>query len=181
MELEIIKKDKRFSSADLYYKDGKCNRCYTEFRTYGTFAEIYHRARSTCKQCDGGYVYWEKNSHKVLRFFKRREKLKQKEKINYDNQNYITFETGEQMLKAIRSGSDLWSPSINKYVFLYNDRGAICFYNIDQKQAKKLRELAKQNDEYWGAFLGAGGRIYDEYSDALEYCNSIYNESWEMV
>ena len=94
-----------------------------------------------------------------------------------------SFSTPESMLKTIQDGIDLYSPSLCIYVFGYNDMGSICAYYITNDEAEKL----SQNDEYWGAYLGPGGQIYDtvewqkdcygdgEYEDmALEFCKDTY-------
>ena len=70
----------------------------------------------------------------------------------------MKFASPEQLLGYIQSGRDLYSPSEKTYVFVYNQDGSICTYdNISEEKASILME----QDEYWGAYLGCGGGIYD--------------------
>lgn len=78
------------------------------------------------------------------------------------------FNSGQKMYDFIESGGDLYSPSIETYVFVYNEEGSICVYTgIDSEYAKEL----DSGDEYWGAYLGwRGSAIYDttEYKKRVE-------------
>ena len=98
----------------------------------------------------------------------------------------MRFESWEAMYEHIAAGHDLWSPEMGTYVFVYNDRGAICTYNIDAQEAAKLNESCT---EYWGAMLGPGGYILDadEYRDidtecylapSHEFCKAFYDAEW---
>lgn len=71
------------------------------------------------------------------------------------------FSSANDMLEKIKV-NDYYNYITEEYVFTYNDRDSIAVYNIDKDEAKKLSKQAKENDEYWGAFLGPGGYIYDE-------------------
>lgn len=93
----------------------------------------------------------------------------------------MKFNSAEDMLEFIQDGNDLWSPSEGLYVFVYNEDGAICTYSIDITQAKELSLKAELYDEYWGAFLGWGGSIYDE-SQNLELCEVLYTvDDWRLT
>lgn len=77
----------------------------------------------------------------------------------------MKFQTAEQMLEYINKGNDLYSRQAEIYIFSYNDAGSVCTYNIDQGEAKRLAKQANDSDEnYWGAFLGVGGRIWNDPS-----------------
>ena len=100
----------------------------------------------------------------------------------------MRFESGKEMLDCIYD-TDLYNAEKEIYVFQYNEVGSIACYNISNKEAEKLRELSKENDgEYWGAFLGIGGYIYDDpeydgfeegdYSN-LDWCNDNFEGEWE--
>lgn len=101
----------------------------------------------------------------------------------------MKFETAEQMLDFINDGNDLYSRRAEVYVFSYNDAGSICTYNIDQDEAKRLSKQVNDSDEnYWGAFLGVGGNIWDDpthnsYNEGqatnLDCCKSLLEyEDW---
>ena len=101
----------------------------------------------------------------------------------------IPFSSGKEMLDAIQAGADLYSPTEGLYVFLYNGSGSICTYHgIDLEEAKELERKARQNEEYWGAFLGSqGSGIYDDPSyeyfspdqmSNLDWCESNYDKVW---
>lgn len=65
------------------------------------------------------------------------------------------FSSANDMLEKIKV-NDYYNHITEEYVFTYNDRDSIAVYNIDKDEAKKLSKQAKENDEYWGAFLGPG-------------------------
>lgn len=93
----------------------------------------------------------------------------------------MKFNSAEEMLEFIQDGNDLWSESAGLYVFVYNDAGSICTYNIDLTQAKELSLKAELYDEYWSAFLGWGGSIYDEPQN-LELCEKLYKvDDWRLT
>ena len=102
----------------------------------------------------------------------------------------MKFNSGKEMLDYIVDCSDLYSAEKDLYVFGYNNYGSIAVYNIYPNQAMKLRDMSEESGEYWGAFLGAGGSIYDDpryenfeegdYSN-LDWCNDNYEGEWEEV
>lgn len=99
----------------------------------------------------------------------------------------IEFQSGYDMLKQL-DVCDLYSPSQRQYVFSYNDRGAICVYYLTLKEAKALERKSRHMDEYWGAFLGCGGNIWDDPDDPyftpanghsnIDYCKEMYSCDW---
>lgn len=98
----------------------------------------------------------------------------------------MTFSSGKEMLEVIKSGTDLYNPEKELYVFCYNIVGSIVVYRVTNEDAEKL----KKEDEYWGAYLGIGGSIYDDpdyedYEDDdynnLDWCNDNYDGEWEDV
>ena len=105
----------------------------------------------------------------------------------------IKFDNAEDMLYTITGGTDLYCEDTETYVFLYNNEGSICVYRgIDKDEADKLEELAVADEEYWGAYLGAGGDIIDSdryYAEQgrerpkwaespIEWCERSYRENW---
>lgn len=84
------------------------------------------------------------------------------------------FSSANDMFEKIKV-NDYYNHITEEYVFTYNDRDSIAVYNIDKDEAKKLSKQAKENDEYWGAFLGSGGYIYDEPGN-FEWCENHFKE-----
>lgn len=98
----------------------------------------------------------------------------------------MTFNNGEEMLRYIQRGYDLYNTEKEIYVFEYNAYGSICYYHIDNETAEEL----KKEDDYWGAYLGVGGYIIDDPSyeffedgdeSNLDWCNDNYTGEWEDV
>lgn len=93
----------------------------------------------------------------------------------------MKFNSSKEMLDCIQEGKDFYNPTLELYVFKYNETGSLAYYNIDNEQAKELSRVAKEADEYWGSFLGAGGRIVDAYSKnsqtPIEWCDTVFQES----
>lgn len=82
----------------------------------------------------------------------------------------MKFDTAQEMLDYIQDDNechDLYSEKAEIYVFLYNDAGSIATYDINKIEAKELAKKVKYDkygEEYWGAFLGPGGKIWDDVS-----------------
>lgn len=98
----------------------------------------------------------------------------------------VRFKDAEEMLSSIQSGEDLYNKETEQYVFLYNGAGSIAVYDIEEQEADALIASSHAaGGEYWGAFLGVGGNIYDDpsyeyYSDEipsnLDYCKENYDK-----
>lgn len=90
----------------------------------------------------------------------------------------MKFNNGMEMYDYLTAGNDLYNTETGDYVFEYNDAHALCVYHLDKDEAKILAEKSKENDEYWGAYLGPEGVILD----ALEYNDDEhrYSENEEM-
>lgn len=97
------------------------------------------------------------------------------------------FSSPREMLEEIQAGTDLFCPDECLYVFLYSDDGAICSYRIGYWDALKLQDMAEEFDDYWGAFLGTGGSIYDDpshdgfnpkYASNMDFCEEYYRCEW---
>ncbi len=106
--------------------------------------------------------------------------LKDKEDTMYVTPEYcrktMSFEDGETMLEEINNGTDFYSPSAGVYVFSYNDKGAIAVYDVSVAEAEELiKKSNKADGEYWGAFLGVGGYVYDAYNDEETPATAITN------
>lgn len=104
---------------------------------------------------------------------------------------YYTFENGKEMLELIQSGIDLYHEGSDTYVFVYNDYGSICTYDIGSVKAYELSKQKKADGECWSAHLGWGGCIYDDPSHELyksgqqsnlDFCNENFDIGyWEVV
>lgn len=75
----------------------------------------------------------------------------------------IKFESPRHMYECIAEGNDLYSKELGIYVFVYNEAGALCYYNLSLQEVADILAKQKTADqyEYWGAFLGPGGYILD--------------------
>ena len=100
----------------------------------------------------------------------------------------LLFRNATEMMEALQN-RDLYSPTLELYIFAYNDIGSICCYNISPSEAATLeRKSREQQGEYWGAFLGPGGSIYDAPEHELfnpengisnlEFCKNLFSEDW---
>ena len=47
----------------------------------------------------------------------------------------MKFTSEEELLDCIRTGVDLYSPSLELYMFLYNEAGAVCTYSGFRQKA----------------------------------------------
>lgn len=111
--------------------------------------------------------------------------------ISKHSKEKIHFETAGEMLDLLQDGFDLYSPTIEKYVFLYNESGAIASYNIDNETAIRLsNEPSVLLGECWSGLLGPGGDIYFDEPDsslsnglctAMDFCVSFFEEDWILT
>lgn len=108
----------------------------------------------------------------------------------------MQFKNGKEMYEYLVNNGDLYSKSLETYVFAYNDADALCIYNVSEKEAVNLAKESKQREEKWSGLLGPGGYILDEpkydnfrYTDveedralylkpSLDFCNEQYQEEW---
>lgn len=96
----------------------------------------------------------------------------------------LQFSSGQEMLDLIIAGHDLYSAEKQLYVFCYNDVGSVAYYQLDLDEARELAQKpAVLKGEYWGAYLGIGGRICDDpsyelFTDGdfsnLDFCEEHY-------
>lgn len=87
----------------------------------------------------------------------------------------INFKSAEEMFDLLANKEiDLYNPELELYLFVYNENGAICTYGIDTATAKTLSAQSKETGDYWGAFLGIGGHIYDAPAN-MSLCEEIYS------
>lgn len=114
-----------------------------------------------------------------------------------DEERTIKFKNGlEMLLKITEQNLDLYNRELELYVFGYNEYGSIAAYHIENQGASRLAKKAAATHEYWSAFLGPGGAIYDSLAykqqneilaervsdEALEYCNSYFDKGvWVLA
>ena len=98
-------------------------------------------------------------------------------KIKKLEKKFLTFTSAEEMLEKLQT-TDMYNADTGEYVFLYSETGDICTYTLEEEEAKKLAQKTKEHHEYWGAFLGIGGRIWEaESGDNLEFCKTRFTDS----
>ncbi len=96
----------------------------------------------------------------------------------------IRFASAKEMFEYLQDVGDLYSPDERIYVFNYSESGALAVYRICELRAKELSRDSKKADEYWGAFLGPGGSIYDVPGEqcgvdyAMKFCEDWYKSEW---
>lgn len=89
----------------------------------------------------------------------------------------MKFNSAEGMYHYLCNNGDLYNPVKEVYMFQYNEDGAICCYSISEDHAAELAVKSIEDGEYWSAYLGIGGHIY-EAEEALEICNDFADENW---
>ena len=89
----------------------------------------------------------------------------------------MKFNSAEGMYHYLCNNGDLYNPVNETYMFQYNEDGAICCYSISEDHAAELAVKSIEDGEYWGAYLGTGGYIY-EAEKALEICSDFADENW---
>lgn len=55
----------------------------------------------------------------------------------------MKFKTWEEMYRYLENEGDLYNPLLELYVFLYNEAGALCTYNISEEKAMELSVKSK--------------------------------------
>ena len=82
----------------------------------------------------------------------------------------MKFNSAKEMLDFINGengalGHDLYSQKGETYVFRYNEAGSIATYRVTKEEVEELDKKSKEaGGEYWSAFLGPGGCIWDDPS-----------------
>ena len=93
----------------------------------------------------------------------------------------IIFRSPEAFLATVISGQDLYSKSLCLYVFVYNESGSVCVYGVDNETALDLEKKAKEHCEYWSAYLGLGGEIYDTEDYFKESKGSVPKDVTHLI
>lgn len=90
---------------------------------------------------------------------------------NLESKETVTFTSPEEMYQYVVSGErDLYNLETENYLFKYNEVGSIAVYNLSREEAEELEEKASEGNEYWGAYLGVGGSIYDDEDYEYRTC-----------
>ena len=101
-----------------------------------------------------------------------------------------TFASTDAMLAAINADNDFYNKTTGEYVFKYSESGSIAVYRLDMEEALELQKKAMEDKQYWGAYLGPGGYIYDNpdrrdcniLETNIGYCEKNYmHPSWVNV
>lgn len=99
------------------------------------------------------------------------------------NSRQVVFKNWREMYNTLCNGKDLYNPIIGKYVFLYNENGALCIYNLDQEEAINVSKNA--NGDTWSSVLGTGGYILDAMTlnkkeslqSSYDFCKENFGKS----
>ena len=104
------------------------------------------------------------------------------------NNRQIIFKNWREMYDALSNGKDLYNPIIGKYIFLYNENGSLCTYNLNQEEAINVAKEA--NGDTWSSVLGTGGYILDTMTlskeeslkPSYDFCKENYEKGgWVCV
>ncbi len=96
----------------------------------------------------------------------------------------MTFKNGNEMLKTLKTGVNLYNPEREMYVYATDDIGSICFRRILRGEADFL---TKKYGSRWGASLGTGGKRYEDKKSEtyeasktsnIDFCNKNYKGEW---
>lgn len=106
----------------------------------------------------------------------------------------MKFVSWIQMYNFLQNEIEMYSPELERYIYLYNDAGAICTYIISKDEAKKLKTLTKaKNLESWSCLLGPGGSILDDENydrdmqtdlylwPTYDFCKKYFKYEWIPV
>ena len=74
-------------------------------------------------------------------------------------------------------GKDLYCVEQEIYLFSYNECDSVCYYRIPLDEAKRLEAMTREDGNYWGAYLGVGGWIYDD-DEAQELLVNFADLDW---
>ena len=125
--------------------------------------------------------------------------MKKGTKIKEMSKN-LKFNSKQAFIEYIQSGKDLYSPSLELYLFLYNEDGAICAYTVTEEKAKELKRIVHEvcseisylnhDDATEEFFFNAILNIYDDialhhYNQKAEdfsnkYMDYIHNQISEI-
>ena len=98
--------------------------------------------------------------------------------------DYLKFESAKDMYDRLIDGLDIYSPTKELFIFLYNAEGAIAHYDIDRKEAERLVKDSMETGESWSGILGRGGYIIDTFNNGkdispiIDYLENLYEEVW---
>lgn len=104
------------------------------------------------------------------------------------NSRQVIFKNWREMYNTLCNGKDLYNPNIGKYVFVYNENGALCTYNLNQKEAINVAKEANGNT--WSSVLGTGGCILDAMTlnkegslqPSYDFCKENYEKGgWVYI
>lgn len=112
------------------------------------------------------------------------KKGKVKDMESLKNKEAIKFDSAKDMFEYLLNDCDLYNLETGDYVFKYSESGSFAVYDLFIEEAEELEKKATEGSEYWGAYLGVGGVIYDDPSSDFyrnidesnfDYCNKMFN------
>ena len=98
----------------------------------------------------------------------------------------MKFLNSEDMLNYIHIAGDVYDVDEEKYLFEYNDKGAIAVYNLAKDRFEKLVKEARKTNSFISSLLGAGGSIYDipdeagELESNVDLCRKMWKHSFAL-
>lgn len=95
----------------------------------------------------------------------------------------IKFNNAAEMEKAVRMSHDLYNEKNGIYVFLYNEKGSICYYRLSNADAMKTADTVRESEEHsWSSVLGPGGYILDD-PEVIEgfFRDNYREEGWVLA
>jgi hypothetical protein len=104
------------------------------------------------------------------------------------NSRQVVFKNWREMYNTLCNGKDLYNSIVGKYVFVYNENGALCIYNLNKKEAINVAKNANGNT--WSSVLGTGGYILDTMTlnkeeslkPSYDFCKENYEKrGWVCI
>lgn len=86
-------------------------------------------------------------------------------RLNLENKKQILFGSAKEMFDYVSGDRDLYNLETCDYVFKYSEIGSFAVYDLSLDEAEELEQKAVEGNEYWGAYLGVGGYIYNDPSE----------------
>lgn len=99
----------------------------------------------------------------------------------------LSFNTGQEMLDVIKSGTELYCPLGGMYVFGIDK--AICLFIMDVDVARKINSLCvKWKEKSWSALIEYGKHFFYDVDNAskqqdvegssIDFCSKFYEYEW---
>lgn len=84
------------------------------------------------------------------------------------------YKYGYRMLSTLKEGCDLYSPSLEKYIFVCNKFGSVAIHEISKEDIYTIMQEAIQNNCPIYSLLGKSKEIYEDV-DSPKYNEDFYS------